>query len=70
MKKFLYKGEVWKLAGYHKNGRHVLIWMEGFDGHGGDEDLLVHKIDPEVEGKCWWVSKCQLKPYIEMEENE
>lgn len=55
MKKFLYNGKVWNLAGYHKDG-DVLLWREDFEGHSG-----VY---------CWWVRSEDVKPYIEMEENE
>lgn len=70
MKKFLYKGKVWNLAGYHVRGWHTLIWREDFNGHSGHQGALEHKLDPNAAGHCWWVLNDQIKPYIEMEENE
>lgn len=70
MKKFLYKGKVWNLAGYHVDG-DVLIWRKGFDGHSGIAcGGIGHDVDPEARGHCWWVRNEDLKPYVEMEENE
>lgn len=70
MKKFLYKGKVWNLAGYHVDGIHTLVWRGDWDGHNGVAGGIGYNVDPEARGHCWWVRNEDLKPYIDMEENE